>query len=129
MTTKSRISAALAVLTLATSLAIPTSSAQAGHHGGWGIGAGIVGAAIVGAAVANSAPYGGYYVDGYRRCRWGSARTTRPTVSAMSAFPRKFAGFTKTKVLEVATGARPRSLPLAPVSRPARMVRHPGGFV
>jgi hypothetical protein len=70
MTTKSRISAALAVLTLATSLAIPTSSAQAGHHGGWGIGigAGIVGAAVVGAAVANSAPYGGYYVDGYRRC-------------------------------------------------------------
>ena len=67
MNTKSKFAAALAVVTLATSLA---SSAQAGHHGGWGIGAGIVGAAIVGAAVVNSAPYGGYYVDGYRRCAW-----------------------------------------------------------
>jgi len=67
MNTKSKFVAALAVVTLATSLA---NSAQAGHHGGWGIGAGIVGAAIVGAAVANSAPYGGYYVDGYRRCAW-----------------------------------------------------------
>ena len=65
MNTKSKFAAALAVVTLATSLA---SSAQAGHHGGWGIGAGIVGAAIVGAAVANSAPYGGYYaVDGVLR--------------------------------------------------------------
>ena len=69
MTTKSKISAALAVLTLATSLAIPTSSAQAGHRG-WGIGAAVLGAAVVGATVANSAPYGGYYVDGYRRCRF-----------------------------------------------------------
>jgi hypothetical protein len=67
MTTKSKISAALAVLTLATSLAIPTNSAQAGHRG-WGLGAALVGSAIVGAAVVNSAPYGGYYVDGYRRC-------------------------------------------------------------
>jgi hypothetical protein len=69
MITKSKIAAALAALTLATSLTIPTSSAQAGHHG-WGVGAAIVGGAIVGAAVANSAAYGGYYVDGYRRCRW-----------------------------------------------------------
>jgi hypothetical protein len=69
MTIKSKIAAALAVVTLAGGLAIPTSSAQAGH--GWGIGAGILGGAIVGAAVANSAAYGGtYYVDGYRRCRW-----------------------------------------------------------
>lgn len=68
MNTKSKIAGALAVLTLATSLAIPTSSAQA--RGGWGIGAAIVGGAIVGATVANSAAYGGYYVDGYRRCRW-----------------------------------------------------------
>ena len=66
MNTKTKFAAALAVVTLATSLA---SAAQAGHRG-WGIGAGIVGAAIVGAAVANSAPYGGYYVDGYRRCAW-----------------------------------------------------------
>lgn len=70
MITKSKIAGALAALTLATSLAIPTSSAQAGGHG-WGIGAAVVGGAIVGAAVANSAAYGGvYYADGYRRCRW-----------------------------------------------------------
>ena len=68
MTIKSKIAAALAVVTLAGSLAIPTSAAQAGR--GWGIGAGHPRCAIVGAAVANSAPYGGYYVDGYRRCRW-----------------------------------------------------------
>jgi hypothetical protein len=71
MSIKSKIAAALAIVTLAGSLAIPTSSAQAGHHGGWGIGAAVVGGAIVGAAVANGAAYGGgYYVDGYRRCRW-----------------------------------------------------------
>jgi len=69
MTIKSKIAAALAVVTLAGSLAIPTSSAQAAN--GWGIGAAIVGGAVVGAAVANSAAYGGtYYVDGSRRCRW-----------------------------------------------------------
>jgi len=68
MNLKSKIAGALAVVTLAGSLAIPTSSAQA--RGGWGIGAAIVGGAVVGAAVANSAAYGGYYVDGYRRCRW-----------------------------------------------------------
>ena len=69
MNTKSKFAGALAVLTLATSLAIPTSQAQAGHHG-WGLGAGIVGAAIVGGAIASNAAYGGYYADGYRRCRW-----------------------------------------------------------
>lgn len=69
MNTKSKIAGALAVLTLATSLAIPTSSAQA--RGGWGIGAAVLSGMVVGAAVASSAPYGGYYyVDGYRRCRW-----------------------------------------------------------
>jgi hypothetical protein len=67
MTIKSKIATAVAVATLAGSLAIPTSQAQA--RGGWGIGAAILGGAVVGAAVANSAPYGGYYVvDGYRRC-------------------------------------------------------------
>jgi hypothetical protein len=73
MNTKSKIAGALVALTLATSLAIPTAPAQAHgwHHGGWGIGAGIVGAAIVGSAIAaNNAAYGGYYVDGYRRCRF-----------------------------------------------------------
>jgi hypothetical protein len=68
MNTKSKIAGALAVLMLAGSLGIPTSSAQA--RGGWGIGAAIVGGAVVGAAIANEAAYGGYYVDGYRRCRW-----------------------------------------------------------
>jgi hypothetical protein len=68
MNIKSKIAGALAVLTLATSLTIPTTSAQAHGHG-WGLGAAIVGGAIVGAAVANNAAYGGYYVDGYRRCR------------------------------------------------------------
>ena len=50
------------------SLAIPTSSAQAGN--GWGIGAAVLGGAVVGAAVANSASANGYYVDGYRQCRF-----------------------------------------------------------
>ena len=69
MTIKSKIATAVAIATLAGSLAIPTSSAQA--RNGWALGAGILGAAIVGAAVANSAPYGGYHVvDGYRRCGW-----------------------------------------------------------
>jgi hypothetical protein len=69
MIIKSKIAGAVAVATLAASLAIPTSSAQA--RNGWGIGAAILGGAVVGAAVANSAPYGGYYaVDGYRRCGW-----------------------------------------------------------
>jgi hypothetical protein len=69
MITKSKIAGALAALTLATSLAIPTTSAQAGGHG-WGIGAAIIGGAIVGAAVANGAGYHGVYYEGYRRCRW-----------------------------------------------------------
>jgi hypothetical protein len=68
MSIKSKIAAALAVVTLAGSLAIPTSSAQAGGKG-WGIGAAIVGGAVVGAAVVNSAAYGEtYYADDYRRC-------------------------------------------------------------
>ena len=58
MTIKSKIAAAVAIATLAGSLAIPTSAAQA--RGGWGLGAAVLGTAIVGAAVANSAPYGGY---------------------------------------------------------------------
>jgi hypothetical protein len=68
MTIKSKIAAVLAVVTLAGSLAIPTSSAQAGN--GWGIGAAVLGGMVVGAAVANGAPYGGTYVEGYRRCRF-----------------------------------------------------------
>jgi hypothetical protein len=70
MITKSKIAGIAAALTIAAGLAIPTSSANAGHYG-WGVGAAVVGGAIVGAAVADSAAYGGvYYADGYRRCRW-----------------------------------------------------------
>jgi hypothetical protein len=58
--------AALAVLTLATSLALPASEAQAR---GWGIAAGIVGGAIVAGAIAANANAHTVYVDG-RRCRW-----------------------------------------------------------
>ena len=63
MITKSKVAAAFAVLTLAASVVIPTSSAQAGHRG-WGIGAAIVGGAIVGSAIASEAAY----ADGYRHC-------------------------------------------------------------
>jgi hypothetical protein len=68
MSMKSKIAAALAVVTLAGSLAIPTSSAQAGN--GWGVGAAILGGAVVGAAVVNSAAADGYYAEGYRRCHF-----------------------------------------------------------
>ncbi len=67
MIAKSKIAAALAVVTLATTLAMP-SSAEARHRG-WGIGAAIVGSAIVAGAVANSYAEPVYYGD-YRRCRW-----------------------------------------------------------
>jgi hypothetical protein len=70
MNTRSKIAGALAALTLAAGLAIPTSAAQAGHRHGWGIGAAVVGGAIVGAAIASGAPYGGVYYEDYRRCRW-----------------------------------------------------------
>ena len=69
MITTSRIAAALAVVAVAGSLIVPTGEAQA--RGGWGLGAALVGGAIVGGAIAaHSAPYGGYYADGYRRCRF-----------------------------------------------------------
>ena len=68
MNVTSKIAAALAVVAVAASLVVPTSSAQAGK--GFGIGAALVGGAIVGGAIAaHSAPYGGYYVEG-RRCRF-----------------------------------------------------------
>ncbi len=72
MNIKSKIAAGLAVVTLAASLTIPTSAANAGKYG-WGIAAGVVGGAIVAGAIANSYAepvYGGYYDGGYRRCRW-----------------------------------------------------------
>jgi hypothetical protein len=71
MNFKSTIAAGLAVVTLAASLTIPTSAANAGHRG-WGIAAGVIGGAIVAGAIADSYAepvYGGYYDGGYRRCR------------------------------------------------------------
>ncbi len=69
LTIKSKIATAVAIATLAGSLAIPTSAAQA--RGGWGIGAAVLGAAVVGAAVAKQcAPRRLLCVDGYRRCGW-----------------------------------------------------------
>ncbi len=66
MITKSKIAAALAVVTLAGGLA--TTSAEAK---GWHIGAGLAAGALVGAAVATSASANGvYYIDGGYRCRW-----------------------------------------------------------
>jgi len=90
MNTKSKIATTLAALTLATTLLVPTSSANA-HGRGWGIAAGVIGGAIVAGAVANAyaePAYGGYYAGGYRRCYWerqynsygyymGSARVCR----------------------------------------------------
>ncbi len=67
MTIKTKITAALAVATLATALAVPSSEAQAR---GWGIAAGIVGGAIVAGAIASHANANTVYVDGYRRCRF-----------------------------------------------------------
>lgn len=66
MFSKSRIAGALAVLTLATTLALPTE-ANARHR--WGIAAGLIGTAIVAGAIASSYAEP-VYVDGYRRCRW-----------------------------------------------------------
>jgi hypothetical protein len=71
MNIKSKIAVGLAVVTLAASLTIPTSAANAGHRG-WGFAAGVIGGAIVAGAVADSYAepvYGGYYDGGYRRCR------------------------------------------------------------
>ena len=67
MSIKTKTAAALAVLTLATTLALPASEAQAR---GWGIAAGIVGGAIVAGAIAANANANTVYVDGYRRCRF-----------------------------------------------------------
>ena len=73
MNIKSKIAVGLAVVTLAASLTIPTSAANAGKYGyGWGIAGGVIGGAIVAGAIANSYAepvYGGYYDGGYRRCR------------------------------------------------------------
>jgi hypothetical protein len=68
MNTKSKVAAALAVLTLATTVALPISEAQARHRG-WGFAAGLVGAAIVGSAIAEANAYREDVYD-TRYCRW-----------------------------------------------------------
>lgn len=67
MSIKTKTAAALAVLALATTLAVPASEAQAR---GWGLAAGLIGGAIVAGAIASSASANTVYVDGYRRCRF-----------------------------------------------------------
>jgi hypothetical protein len=68
MNIKSKIAAGLAVVTVAASLTVPTSAANAGHRG-WGIAGAVIGTAIVAGAVANSYAEP-VYVDSYRRCRF-----------------------------------------------------------
>ena len=70
MNTKSKLAAALAVLTLAGTFALPTTEAQARHRG-WGIAASIAGAAFLGAAIADSeARYADEDIYDRRRCRY-----------------------------------------------------------
>ena len=72
MNTKSKIATTIAALTLATSLIVPTSAANA-HGKGWGFAGAVIGGAIVAGAVANAyggPVYGGSYAGGYRRCFW-----------------------------------------------------------
>ena len=66
MNTKIKFAAALTALTVATTLAIPSSDAQARR---WGLGLGLVTGAVVGAAIANSYAQP-VYVGGVRRCFW-----------------------------------------------------------
>ncbi|HEY1473605.1 MAG TPA: hypothetical protein VGF53_05935 [Pseudolabrys sp.] len=79
MTKSKTIAAALAALTLATTFTAIGGQAQAhphfGHHGGWGIGAGIVAGTLIGAAAASNAyayepVYSCRYVGRYDR--WGN---------------------------------------------------------
>ena len=67
MNIKSKIAAALTVLTLAATFAMPATDANAKGKG-WAFGAGVMGAAIVGSAIANSYADDRYYDDG-PRCR------------------------------------------------------------
>jgi hypothetical protein len=67
MSIKTRI-AAVALVTLAASGSLASTTSAEAKGLGWGIGAGLVGAAIVGTAIAASND--GYYHDGYRRCGW-----------------------------------------------------------
>lgn len=59
--------AALALVTLAVTGGIASSTTQAQASPKW-VGPAILGAAVIGTAIAASSP--GYYQDGYRRCGW-----------------------------------------------------------
>ena len=65
MTKSKTIAAALAALTLATTLTAFGGEAQARPRFGAGLGIGLAAGALIGAAAANSAPY-----YGYRDCHW-----------------------------------------------------------
>ena len=66
MSIKSKI-AAVALVALAVTGSIASTTKAEAHGLGWGIGAGLIGAAVVGSAIAaNNGPYYG----GYRRCGW-----------------------------------------------------------
>jgi anaerobic C4-dicarboxylate transporter len=68
--TKSKITVALAALTLAGTLVATSGSAQAHPSWGTGVGIGIAAGALIGAAAATNAYAGPVYVTpGYRDCR------------------------------------------------------------
>ena len=70
MNSKIKSAAALTALTLATTLALPSSEAHAQRRG-FGIAAGIVGAGILAGSIAAAAAAEPVYLDGaYRKCRW-----------------------------------------------------------
>jgi hypothetical protein len=68
MNTKIKFAAALTALTVATTLALPSSEAQA-RRWGVGLGVGLAAGALVGAAVASSYAHP-VYVGGVRRCKF-----------------------------------------------------------
>jgi len=65
--TKSKITVALAALTLAGTLVATSGSAQAHPSWGTGVGIGIAAGALIGAGVAYAGPV--YVTPGYRDCR------------------------------------------------------------
>ena len=124
MTIKSKIATAVAIATLAGSLAIPTSAAQA--RGGWGLGAAFSAAAIVGATVANSAAYGGYYARRLSPLRLGApVRRLRLLYRHREGLP----GLLKPGFLELRPARTPPAFPSRRSQRPARMVPIRAGLV
>jgi hypothetical protein len=66
MSIKSRM-AAFALVALAVTGTVASTTRAEAKGFGWSIGAGLIGAAVVGSAIAAN---DGYYYDGYRRCGW-----------------------------------------------------------